>query len=207
MSEEFHFHGPLRDPMAMRAALSAALGLVLGGCSLVGSARPGPDLPAGGPADRVVRFAAAQIGKRYCWGGIGPECFDCSGLVQQSWRSAGVHLPRTADAIALAEPEVPMEQARTGDVLWWPGHVGIYAGKGWVIDAYDTRHGVVMRRPVVRPRRALRPAGSLSHPAPLSQGPEQGFGGSVDGFRVGIEDDVPGAGAGSDLDTVFEPGD
>jgi cell wall-associated NlpC family hydrolase len=110
--------------MAMRAALSAALGLVLGGCSsthptflppLVGSARAGPEAPAGGPAERVVRFAAAQIGKRYCWGGIGPECFDCSGLVQQSWRSAGVRLPRTADAIALAEPEVPIEQARTGE--------------------------------------------------------------------------------------------
>ncbi len=200
----------------MRAALSAALGIVLGGCSatpratfptsLIEAGRPGPEALAGGPAERVVRFAAAQIGKRYCWGGIGPECFDCSGLVQQSWRSAGVHLPRTADAIALAEPEVPMGQARTGDVLWWPGHVGIYAGNGWVIDAYDTRHGVVVRRPVVRPRRAFRPAASLSHPAPLSQGSEQGFGRSVGGFRVGIEDDVPGAGTALDLDTVFEPG-
>jgi len=201
----------------MRAALCAALGLVLGGCSgtpratfptaLVGTARPGPEPPAGSPAQRVVAFAAAQIGKRYCWGGTGPECFDCSGLVQQSWRSAGVYLPRTADAIALAEPEVPMEQARTGDVLWWPGHVGIYAGNGWVIDAYDRRHGVVVRRPVVRPRRAFRPAGSLSHPAPLSQGAEQGFGRSLGGFRVGIEDDVPGVGTGSSRDTVFEPGD
>jgi hypothetical protein len=76
-----------------------------------------------------------------------------------------------------------------------------------VIDAYDTRHGVVVRRPVVRPRRAFRPAGSVSDPAPLSQGSEQGFGRSVDGLRVGIKDDVPGTGTGSDLDTVFEPRD
>ncbi len=153
----------------MRAALSAALILALGGCSagprsvsappVVGS-RAGPELPTTGRAERVVRFAAAQIGKKYCWGGVGPECFDCSGLVQQSWRTVGVRLPRTANAIASAEPEIPIEEARTGDVLWWPGHVGIYAGDGWVIDAYDSRNGVVVRRPAVQPRRAFRPSGS-----------------------------------------------
>jgi cell wall-associated NlpC family hydrolase len=96
------------------------------------------------------------VGKKYCWGGVGPECFDCSGLVQQAWLSAGVPLPRTADAMAFAAPEVRLDELETGDVLWWPGHVGIYAGQGWVIDAYDKRHGVV-RRPAKSPRRAFRP--------------------------------------------------
>jgi hypothetical protein len=41
---------------------------------------------------------------------------------------------------------VPIDQVRSGDILWWPGHVGIYTGEGWMVDALDRRHGVVMRR-------------------------------------------------------------
>jgi cell wall-associated NlpC family hydrolase len=105
----------------------------------------------------VAKFVAAQVGKRYCWGGQGPRCFDCSGLVQRAWRSAGVPIPRTADRIASSLAEVPLSQVRMGDILWWPGHVGIYEGNGWMVDALDTPHGVV-RRPAADPRRALRPS-------------------------------------------------
>jgi cell wall-associated NlpC family hydrolase len=59
--------------------------------------------------------------------------------------------------MASALSEVPLEEVRAGDVLWWPGHVGIYAGYGWMVDALDTRHGVV-RRPAADPPRALRPS-------------------------------------------------
>jgi cell wall-associated NlpC family hydrolase len=110
-------------------------------------------------AATVLDFAWAQVGKRYCWGGTGPSCFDCSGLVQRAWGQAGVRLPRTADAIASELPEVPLDEVRAGDILWWPGHVGLYAGDGWVVEALDRRHGVV-RRPVMRPpHRAFRPSG------------------------------------------------
>jgi len=104
-----------------------------------------------------VEFASEQVGRRYCWGGTGPYCFDCSGLVQRAWGSVGVHLPRTAGAMSSALDEVPLDHVRPGDVLWWPGHVGIYAGRGWMVDAEDTRHGVVLRRPTREPHRALRP--------------------------------------------------
>jgi cell wall-associated NlpC family hydrolase len=150
----------------MRAFVTVTVVLAMGGCSgasrreatpaLADQVPAGLEVPSAERAKRATLFAAAQIGKRYCWGGIGPECFDCSGLVQQSWLSAGVRLPRTADAIATAAPEVRLDELKVGDVLWWPGHVGIYAGQGWVIDAYDSRHGVV-RRPARNPRRAFRP--------------------------------------------------
>jgi cell wall-associated NlpC family hydrolase len=76
--------------------------------------------------------------------------------VQRAWGSVGVRLPRTTGAIAAGLAEVALDQVRPGDILWWPGHVGIYAGAGWMIDALDTRHGVV-RRPVRDPHRAFRP--------------------------------------------------
>jgi cell wall-associated NlpC family hydrolase len=153
----------------MRPWCTILLSLALVGCSattprerspssLVVRAWAGREPPATGRGAAVARFAAAQVGKRYCWGGVGPACFDCSGLVQRAWHAVGVSVPRTADRIASKLSEVPLSEVRTGDILWWPGHVGIYAGSGWMVDALDTPHGVV-RRPAVDPRRALRPSG------------------------------------------------
>jgi cell wall-associated NlpC family hydrolase len=122
----------------------------------VDRARAGEEPPTTARASAVVSFAAAQIGKRYCWGGTGPSCFDCSGLAQSAWAWAGVHVPRTSRLIVETLPEVGLEEVRAGDILWWPGHVGIYAGNGWMIDALDSRHGVVVRL-ASDPLRAFRP--------------------------------------------------
>jgi len=124
---------------------------------LVARAWAGREPPAPEAAFEVVAFARAQVGKPYCWGGTGPNCFDCSGLAQAAWRRVGVRLPRTTHDIAEQLPEVPLDQVRAGDILWWPGHVGIYAGQGWVVDALDSGHGVV-RRPASDPYRAFRPS-------------------------------------------------
>jgi cell wall-associated NlpC family hydrolase len=51
--------------------------------------------------------------------------------------------------------DVPFEQMRPGDILWWHHHVGLYVGNGEMIDAYDSRAGVVRRRLSV-PQRVLR---------------------------------------------------
>jgi cell wall-associated NlpC family hydrolase len=109
-------------------------------------------------ANAAVAFADAQVGKSYCWGGMGPSCFDCSGLVREAWGAAGVNVPHSSSAIASELTEVPGDEARPGDVLWWPGHVAIYAGGGWAIEALDSRSGVVRRR--AKPgRRVYRPGG------------------------------------------------
>ncbi len=153
----------------MRIVATAAVAILLGGCAahpygtasrgeaiLVERARAGREPP---PSDRSIAalaFAREQVGKRYCWGGTGPSCFDCSGLVSRAWASVGVRLPHSSEAIASALPEVPLEEVRAGDVLWWPGHVALYAGGGWTIEALDARDGVV-RRASRDPRRAFRP--------------------------------------------------
>jgi peptidoglycan DL-endopeptidase CwlO len=125
--------------------------------SLIARAWARAEPPASPRALAVVAFASAQVGKPYCWGGTGPRCFDCSGLAQTAWRTVGVRVPRTADAIPSALPAVPLEDIQMGDILWWPGHVGIYAGNGWSIEALDSRHGVVVR-PASTPERAFRPS-------------------------------------------------
>jgi peptidoglycan DL-endopeptidase CwlO len=117
--------------------------------------RAWPEMSPEPRTNAAIGFAQAQVGKRYCWGGTGPNCFDCSGLVQAAWRSGGVNLPRTSSAQGKALVEVRFDQIRPGDILWWPHHVGLYVGNGEMIDAYHSRAGVVRRRVAV-PDRVLR---------------------------------------------------
>ena len=105
--------------------------------------------------------------------------------------------------MASVEPEVPIAEVQVGDILWWPGHVGIYAGAGWLIDAYDSRHGVVRRRPVVSAKRAFRPLSS-SQPASLTQSSDKRVGGDIDRFDVEIDGSVRTTRADSIVGTVLE---
>lgn len=94
--------------------------------------------PVGGGAGSAVAFAQAQLGKPYCYGGAGPECFDCSGLTMASWGQAGVAMSHNSEAQYGSFPHVPMDQLAPGDIVWTPGHVGLYVGGGTAIHAPHT---------------------------------------------------------------------
>ncbi|MFD6907714.1 NlpC/P60 family protein [Streptomyces sp. NPDC060077] len=95
--------------------------------------------PAPGPrAAEAVAYAYEKIGSPYVWGATGPDAFDCSGLVQAAYRSAGVSLPRTTYAQIDAGRRVPRSALLPGDlVFFYSGisHVGIYIGDGRMIHA------------------------------------------------------------------------
>jgi cell wall-associated NlpC family hydrolase len=80
----------------------------------------------------------AQLGKPYVYAGAGPDTFDCSGLTMMAWAAAGVSMSHNSEAQYARFPRVPMDQLRPGDILWAPGHVGIYVGNGAVIHAPHT---------------------------------------------------------------------
>jgi cell wall-associated NlpC family hydrolase len=94
----------------------------------------------------VVAYARAQIGKRYVRGGEGPHSFDCSGFTKRAYARAGVRLPHSSGAQAARARPIQRSQARAGDLVVGPGHVGIYMGGGMMIDAGNPRTGVVYRR-------------------------------------------------------------
>ncbi|MFB6824890.1 NlpC/P60 family protein [Streptomyces virginiae] len=107
-----------------------------GSAASAGSTPPPPS--DGSRAARAVAFAYSAIGKPYVWGATGPGSFDCSGLTQAAWRSAGVSLPRTTYTQINAGRRVSRDQLAPGDlVFFYSGvtHVGLYIGNGQMIHA------------------------------------------------------------------------
>ncbi|MFE9554068.1 NlpC/P60 family protein [Streptomyces sp. NPDC006703] len=100
-----------------------------------------PRGPVAAPTARAaaaVAFAYSALGKPYVWGATGPSSFDCSGLTQAAWRSAGVQLPRTTYTQINSGAKVARSQLAPGDlVFFYSGisHVGLYVGGGQMIHA------------------------------------------------------------------------
>jgi hypothetical protein len=91
-----------------------------------------------GAATAAVRFAYAQLGKPYRWGGSGPGGYDCSGLTSSAWRSAGVTLPHNARAQWGSVRRIGRAQLQPGDLVFYYAdihHVGLYVGGGRIIHA------------------------------------------------------------------------
>ncbi|MFF9807194.1 NlpC/P60 family protein [Streptomyces coeruleorubidus] len=89
-------------------------------------------------AAAAVSYAYQKLGSPYVWGATGPNAFDCSGLVQAAYRSAGVSLPRTTYSQIDAGRRVSRSELLPGDlVFFYAGisHVGIYVGNGRMIHA------------------------------------------------------------------------
>ena len=89
----------------------------------------------------AVRFACAQLGKPYVWGGNGDPGFDCSGLTKAAYAAAGIDLPRTAQTQYDAGPRLPAGVSLLpGDLLFFgtPNeihHVGISLGGALIVNA------------------------------------------------------------------------
>ena len=93
---------------------------------------------ASGSAGAALDFAYSKVGLPYVWGGTGPNGYDCSGLVQASWRSGGVDLPRTTYSQAEVGNRInDMSALQPGDIMFFSGvnHNGLYAGNGQMVHA------------------------------------------------------------------------
>ena len=118
--------------MRCKLFLAAALAAALGVASQVAAAPPvaAAAINVSDAAQHRIRYAvnkyaAIQAAQRepYCYGGAGPDCFDCSGLVVAAYRYAGVNLPkrgvRTSRQLQAFTTRVPLKWSRTGDLLFY----------------------------------------------------------------------------------------
>ena len=94
-----------------------------------------------GSAERAAGNALKMVGKPYRYGGSSPAGFDCSGLIQYSYKQAGVSLPRSTDDLLRLSQPLRGSHLRRGDLLFFDqegkkkSHVGIYLGDGKFVHA------------------------------------------------------------------------
>lgn len=70
------------------------------------------------PVQSMIHTAASMIGQPYRFGGAAPGGFDCSGLVEYSAASAGIHVPRTAAEQLRVGWPVKRADLRAGDLIF-----------------------------------------------------------------------------------------
>jgi cell wall-associated NlpC family hydrolase len=115
--------------------------------------------------DDFVAVATRFLGAAYLWGGRSSLGLDCSGLVQVALNACGIAAPRDTDMqeAALGNPIAfsgDVGELQRGDLVYWPGHVGI------VEDSETLLHATAYFMSVVREplKDALARIAALSTP-------------------------------------------
>ncbi|MGQ4352880.1 C40 family peptidase [Streptomyces drozdowiczii] len=155
---------PSSSPSGSAGTSSPSSGTA-GGCSADGDGTDFGTIPAGALPDEykipataprevqtAIRWALGQLGTPYQWGGSctgshGKDPMgrcDCSSLMQQAYKAAGVSLPRTTYTQVKAGKAVSVDDLQPGDLLFTEGtaavpeHVGMAIGQGLIVHAPHT---------------------------------------------------------------------
>ncbi len=103
-----------------------------------------------------IAIAESLVGVPYRWGGRSGDGIDCSGLVQLALAAAGIAAPRDSDQQrALGQPIEPGMALARGDLVFFPGHVGmmvdgerlIHANAYWMAVTIEPLETVTQRHP------------------------------------------------------------
>ncbi|MGW3596026.1 C40 family peptidase [Streptomyces sp. NPDC005167] len=116
-----------------------------------GAVPAGYEIPADAPpkVQTAIRWALGQLDTPYQWGGSctdshGPDPMgrcDCSSLMQQSYKAAGVTLTRTTYTQVKEGKPVSVDALQPGDLVFTEGtakvpeHVGMVVGQGLIVNA------------------------------------------------------------------------
>lgn len=88
----------------------------------------------------VLLRGRAMLGTDYVFGGNSSKAVDCSALVQQIFRTAGMNLPRTSRELAVIGRAVRAGDIETGDLVFYRWkrnslHVAVYLGERRILHA------------------------------------------------------------------------
>ena len=100
--------------------------------------------------EELVNYALQFVGNPYRWGGnsLTKGC-DCSGFVNLIYKHFGFkNVPRQSQLFKKYGQPVAFANLKAGDIVVYPGHVGIYIGNGNIVEAQSTKAGITCTRPV-----------------------------------------------------------
>lgn len=90
-------------------------------------------IPINSFGKNYIQYASKLLGTPYLWGGRSFHGLDCSSFLQIVCRLSGIHIPRDSDQQESVlgipvefDPLGDFSALRKGDVVFFPGHVGIY---------------------------------------------------------------------------------
>lgn len=115
----------------------------------------------------AVTVAERLMGAPYLWGGRSDTGIDCSGLVQVALAACGIACPRDSDMQRVLGIEADPSRPSRGDLVFFPGHVGLmtdaatllHANAHWMAVVAEPLADVVARLEAAghaRPVRAIR---------------------------------------------------
>jgi cell wall-associated NlpC family hydrolase len=101
--------------------------------------------------ERAASVALEQVGVPYRYGGATTSGFDCSGLVQYSYRLAGKNVPRTTGQQWSSTTTVGRDDLQAGDLLFFSiegkmSHVGMYVGRQQFVHAPSSGRTVTVAK-------------------------------------------------------------
>ena len=86
---------------------------------------------------KMVNYGLQFVGNRYKYGGTST---DCSGFIYSVYRHFGYNVPRLG--FYKMGKGVCLDEAKAGDVVYYPGHYAMYMGDGKIVHAYNSRAGI-----------------------------------------------------------------
>ncbi len=93
--------------------------------------------------NNVVETAKQYKTTQYKWGGKSPLGIDCSGLTQMAYMLNGVLIYRDAKIVeSFPVKEISIENIEIGDLIYFPGHIGLYIGNNEYIHSSAGNDGV-----------------------------------------------------------------
>ena len=104
--------------------------------------------PLDSTEDDFVSVAERFLGLPYLWGGRSAAGLDCSALVQLSLQAVGVACPRNSgDQYEWAKSRrgtkiIDRRDTHRGDLVFWPGHVGLCSSETAFLHANAHHHAV-----------------------------------------------------------------